>query len=134
MEWMYFGAEVDGSHHLWRQRFPRGDPQQITHGPTQEDGVAVAPDGRSLITSVGVEQGAIWIHDPQSERPLRWEGYLEGMRASSWSLRFSLNGKSIFYLMRRDSPQSPSELWRTELESGRSEAVLCGVSIMEYDL
>src|SRR5256885_9178085 len=21
-KWMYFGAEVEGNHHLWRQRFP----------------------------------------------------------------------------------------------------------------
>jgi hypothetical protein len=49
------------------------------------------------------------------------------------SLRFSSNGKSLFYLM-RDSPRSVSELWRTNLESGRSEAVLRGVSIMEYNV
>jgi DNA-binding winged helix-turn-helix (wHTH) protein/Tol biopolymer transport system component len=134
-KWMYFGAEVDGSHHLWRQRFPRGNPEQITHGPTQEEGIAMAPDGRSLITSVGIARGAIWIHDPQGERPLHSEGYLEGMHTPGWSsVRFSLNGKSIFYLIRRDSPQSPSELWRTDLESGRSEGVLRGVSILEYDL
>src|SRR4051812_27369122 len=77
--WMYFGAEVEGSHHLWRQRFPRGKPEQITSGPTQEDGLAVAPDGRSVITSVGIEQGAIWIHDAQGERLARSQGYLEGM-------------------------------------------------------
>jgi DNA-binding winged helix-turn-helix (wHTH) protein/Tol biopolymer transport system component len=134
-KWMYFGAEVDGSHHLWRQRFPRGDPEQLTYGATQEDGVAVAPDCRSLITSVGIERGAIWIHDPRGERPLQSEGYLQGMHTPGWSsVRFSSNGKWIFYLMRRDSPQSPSELWRTEVESGRSEALLRGVSIMEYDL
>jgi eukaryotic-like serine/threonine-protein kinase len=134
-KWMYFGAEVDGSHHLWRQRFPRGDPEQITHGPTQEDGVAVAPDGRSLITSIGIERGAIWIHDSQGERSLHLEGYLEGMHVRPLSsVRFSSDGKSIFYLMRRDSPQSPSELWRTDLESGKHEVVLHGVSIREYDL
>jgi hypothetical protein len=132
---MYFGAEVDGARHLWRQRFPRGDPEQITHGPTQEEGVAVTPDGRALITSVGIERRSIWIHDAKGERPLQPEGYLEGMHTASWnSLRFSLDGKSIFYLIRRDSPQSPTELWRTEIESGRSEAVLRGGSISAYDL
>jgi eukaryotic-like serine/threonine-protein kinase len=114
-KWMYFGAEVGGSHHLWRQRFPRGVPEQITSGPSQEDGVAMALDGRSLITSIGIEQGAIWIHDPQGERPLRSEGYVEGMHVTPLSsLRFSSNGKSLFYLM-RDLPRSVSELWRTNL-------------------
>jgi len=44
-EWMYFDVDVDGARHLWRQRFPDGEPEQITHGPTEEQGIAVAPDG-----------------------------------------------------------------------------------------
>ena len=42
---MYFGAAVDGSSHLWRQAFPDGAPEQVTFDPTEEEGVAVAPDG-----------------------------------------------------------------------------------------
>ena len=133
-KWMYFGAEVGGDRHLWRQRFPKGEPQQITSGPMQEDGVAVAPDGGSLITSVGTEQRAIWIHDAAGERLVRSQGYLEGMHVPSLSsIRFSPDGKSLFYLM-RDSPSSSSQLWRTDLGASRSEAVLSGVSIMEYDI
>ena len=45
--WMYFGAVVGGSSHLWRQRFPDGAPEQITFGPLEEEGIALAPDGRS---------------------------------------------------------------------------------------
>ena len=73
-KWMYFGVEVDGHHHLWRQRFPDGQPEQITSGPTEEDGVAVAPDGRSLITSIGMRQSAVWIHDARGDRPLSSQG------------------------------------------------------------
>ena len=40
-EWMYFSVAVDGARHLWRQRFPDGEPEQITFGSTDEDGVAV---------------------------------------------------------------------------------------------
>src|SRR5260370_26221504 len=36
--------------------------------------------------------------------------------------------------MRRDSLASPSELWRSDLESGKSDAVLRGVSIAQYDI
>ena len=43
--------------------FPWVEPEQITSGPTEEDGLAVAPDGRSLITSIGMRQSAVWIHD-----------------------------------------------------------------------
>lgn len=134
-KWMYFGAEVSGFHHLWRQRFPAGEPEQITFGPTEEDGVAVAPDGRSLITSLGTYESAIWIHDVQGDRPLSSEGHVAPMRVFPLSsVIFSPDGRSLFYLMRRDSPASESELWRTDLSSGRSEAVLPDVSMAEYDI
>jgi Tol biopolymer transport system component len=141
-KWMYFGAGVEGSHHLWRQRFPAGYPEQITFGPTEEDGVAVAPDGRSLITSIGLQESAIWIHDDQNDRALSSEGYVASMGSTSQvtnylshpSARSSSDGKFLFYLMRRDSPASPTELWRSDLASGKSEAVLRGISMAEYDV
>jgi DNA-binding winged helix-turn-helix (wHTH) protein/Tol biopolymer transport system component len=134
-KWMYFGAEVGGNHHLWRQRFPNGEPEQITFGPTEEDGVAVAPDGRSLITSIGMPESAVWIHDTRGERPLTSEGHVTS-RLGWWtsSLTFSSDGKSLFYLLRRESREAASELWRTDLESEKSEAALRGVSMTEYDV
>ena len=82
-KWMYFGAELEGNHHLWRQRFPKGEPEQITSGPTEEAGVAVAPDGRSLITSIGMRQSAVWIHDAQGERAISSERHRR-LRRSPW--------------------------------------------------
>jgi hypothetical protein len=132
---MYFGAEVGGENHLWRQRFPNGEPEQITFGPTEEGGVAIAPDGRSLITSIGMRKSAVWIRDAQGERPLTTEGYVAPMRVFPFSsVRFSSDGKQLFHLLRRDSRVSPTELWRADLASGRTEAVLRGVSIVDYDL
>ena len=129
-EWMYFGSEVEGQgHHLWRQRFPEGQPEQITHGPTEEDGVAMAPDGRSIITSIGLHESALWVHDRGGDRALSSEGYVVPS-----SVRFSSNGKLLFYLMRRDSSSSSSELWRKDLESGHNEAALPGMSMTQYDL
>jgi eukaryotic-like serine/threonine-protein kinase len=142
-KWMYFGVQMDGNHHLWRQRFPAGQPEQITSGPSEEDGVAVAPDGRSLITSIGLQESAVWIHDDRGDRPLSSEGQVAAMPAflsqvtnslAGPSARFSSDGKFLFYLMRHDSPASPSELWRRDLESGKSEAVLRGMSMVEYDI
>ena len=127
--WMYFGVEVDGTRHLWRQSFPDGQPEQMTSGPTEEDGLAVASDGRSLITSISTKQNAIWIHDSRGDHALSTEGYASGSPP-----RFSHDGKSLYYLLRRDSPESPSELWRANLESGSSEAIMPGVSIREYDI
>ena len=73
---MYLGVEVNGQRHLWRQRFPAGKPEQITSGPTEEEGVAVTPDGRSLITSIGMRQQELWIHDARGERQLSSQGSL----------------------------------------------------------
>ena len=46
---------------------------------------------------------------------------------------FSRDGKSLFYL-RRESPGAAVELWRVDLESGKSAKALPGFSMLEYDL
>ena len=127
--WMFFSAEVEGNHHLWRQRFPAGQPEQITFGPTEEDGLAMAPDGHSIITSIGLHESALWIHDKHGDRALSSEGDV-----SPSSARFSPDGKSLFYLMRRDSSSALSELWRRDLGSEKSQAVLPGISMVDYDI
>lgn len=65
---MYFSANAGDGFHIWRQQSPEGQPEQITFGPTEEEGLAIAPDGRSAITSVGLRQRAVWIHDAAGER------------------------------------------------------------------
>ena len=56
---------------------PDGPPEQITFGSNEEGGVAVAPDGRSLITSILSTQNSVWIHDTRGERAVSTEGYAE---------------------------------------------------------
>jgi Tol biopolymer transport system component len=102
-KWMYFGAEVDGSHHLWRQLFTKGEPEQITSGPMEAQGVAVAPDGRSLMTSIGMQQSAVWIHDARGERPISSEGHVPTVNQSGLfgtRPKFSRDGASLFFLRR----------------------------------
>ena len=72
---MYFSADAGDGFHVWRQRFPDGPPEQVTSGPTEEEGLAVAPDGKSLITSVGLTQRSVWFHDASGERQISLEGY-----------------------------------------------------------
>ncbi|MFN0103175.1 MAG: winged helix-turn-helix domain-containing protein [Bryobacteraceae bacterium] len=134
--WMYFGASVDGNRHLWRQRFPAGEPEQITFGPTDEDGVAVAPDGRSLITSIGIHRSAVWIHDVRGDRPLSSEGYVpESGRSGVFGAAptFSRDGKSVLYL-KSESPGAAVGLWRADLAAEKSRALVRGISILEYDI
>jgi Tol biopolymer transport system component len=132
-KWMYFSASVDGgansdptqlfgSWHLWRQRFPDGMPEQITFGPTEQEGVAVAPDGRFLITSIGVRRSEVWIHDAGGDRSLSPEGF-------TFRPLMSTSGKRVYYLLRQ---KSASELWSVELSSGKTEQLLPGSSVDDY--
>jgi len=132
-KWMYFSASAEGgagsdptqlfgSWHLWRQRFPSGKPEQITFGPTEEEGVAVGPDGRSLITSVGVRRSEIWIHDAGGDRSLSSEGF-------TFRPAMSTSGKRVYYLIRQ---KSASELWSMDLSSGKVEQLLPGLSVSDY--
>jgi len=135
-KWMYFGAEVEGNHHLWRQPFPKGEPEQITSGPIDAQGVAVTPDGRSLMTSIGMQQSAVWIHDARGERPISSEGHVPTVNRSGLfgtRPKFSRDGASLFFL-RRTAPEASIELWRTNPESGKSENVAPGFSMLEYDV
>jgi eukaryotic-like serine/threonine-protein kinase len=128
--WMYFTAYVEGHSHVWRQRFPDGLPEQITFGPTEEEGVAVEPAGQSLITSLGVYESAIWIHDPGGERPLSSEGEGEVLSPPT----FSPDNSTLYYLLRRGQDDPRAELWRTSVDSGKSEAVFPGISMIAYDV
>jgi eukaryotic-like serine/threonine-protein kinase len=131
--WMYFAATVDGRSHLWRQRFPNGEPEQITSGPTEEEGLAVARDGRSLITSMGVHESAIWIHDSGGERSLSSEGEVVDEGAPP---TFSADDNTLYYLMWHQATGAGAgpELWRMMVDSGKSEAVFPGVSMVSYNV
>jgi eukaryotic-like serine/threonine-protein kinase len=120
-KWVYVSANSGGKFHIWRQKFPDGQPEQITSGPTEEEGVAMAPDGKSLLTSVGVSDSTVWVHDANGDRQLSSEGNAGGSS-------FSRDGSKLYCLMQ--SGQSPGlELWVTELASGRSERVLPGYNL-----
>ena len=125
-KWMYFSATVDGSSHLWRQAFPSGAPQQVTSGPTEETGVAVAPDG-SLVTSVGQARSAIWIRDETGERQVLSEG-------DAYLPRLSRDGRRVFYLRRPTELAGSAELHELDLASGRSANLLSGWSVRDYDM
>jgi len=127
--WMYLSADAGAGFHLWRQRWPDGKAQPLTSGTTEEEGIAVAPDGRSLITSVGVRQRSVLLHTGKAERPLSLEGY------ALWPL-MTADGRKVSYRSSRTpvSGQMPTELWAADLASGRSERLLPGVLISTYDL
>src|SRR5712691_11759356 len=74
------------------------------------------------------------MHDAHGEHPLSSEGHLAYLLGSVSFPSFSSDGKHLYYLLRRESPGAPSELWRTDLASNKSEDVLPGVLVLEYDI
>jgi serine/threonine protein kinase len=140
-KWVFTSSLTNGTFHIWRQRFPDGTPEQITSGPTEEEGIATAPDGASLLASVGSSQQSVWLHDDRGERALSTEGYAFIPRLPAALVQpFSADGNTLFYLARRGGVRSvgpferSGELWRTDLESGRSEVVVPGFDIVAYDV
>jgi eukaryotic-like serine/threonine-protein kinase len=118
---VYLSVEQEGVFHIWRERFPDGEPEQVTSGPTEEEGIAMAADGKSFITSVGTMGSSIWIHDKKGDRQFSSEG-------NTWGPSFSSDGNRLYYV--KWAGKSPKEeLWRTDLKSGDSERLLPGYGV-----
>jgi eukaryotic-like serine/threonine-protein kinase len=125
-KWMYLTVVTHGQFHIWRQRFPDGAPEQLTSGPTSQEGMAMEPDGKSLVTAVGSQDSAVWIHDGDGDHPISSEGY--ALKPS-----FSSDGKKLYYLM--TSGQTPGyELQVKELSGGNTESLLPGYFMEGYSV
>ncbi len=134
--WMYLSVDTGVGFHIWRQRFPDGAPEQVTSGATQEEGIAIAPDGRSFVTSVGNVESSVWIHDENGERQVSTEGYASFGQPALPRSCFSADGRKLYYLMRRESARDfvDGELWAAELDSGRTEPLLPGFTMAHFDI
>jgi Tol biopolymer transport system component/DNA-binding winged helix-turn-helix (wHTH) protein len=128
--WMYFTASEKGKFRLWRQAYPNGNPEQLTFGPEEAEGLAVDPGGRSLITSLGVRESSLWFHGLRGDRPLVMEGEIWG---GQYGPSFSPDGRFIYYLFLQQADSEP-ELWRVNVSSGETEPVFPGVSMYDFDL
>jgi dipeptidyl aminopeptidase/acylaminoacyl peptidase len=132
---MYFSADAGDGYNIWRQAFPGDNAEQITFGPTEEEGIAVTSDGRSLVTSAGIRESTVWVHDARGNRQISSEGFAGvpglGLGGQKVCSVFSPDGKRLYYLVRHQLSRSflPGELWVADLDSGRSEPVLQGISI-----
>jgi serine/threonine protein kinase/Tol biopolymer transport system component len=131
--WMYFSSEAGGLYHIWRQRFPDGQPQQVTSGPTEEEGIAMAPNGRSLVTAVALENVSVWIHDARGERQISLEG-------NAADPKFTPDGTKLCYRIVTKAPnefqfsREAGEVWVSDLESGRSAPLAPGFQAVAYDI
>jgi hypothetical protein len=86
----------------------------------------MSADGRSILTSAGILESGAWMHDTAGDHLISPEGY-----AAMPS--FSHDGRHLYYLLRRERG-APNELWTTDIESGKSAAVVTGLPIDGYDI
>ncbi len=124
-KWIYLSVGEE-EFHIWRQRFPDGQPEQITFGPTEQVGIAMAPDGKSFITSVGSKDSTVWIHDNRGEHQISSEGNAGGAQ-------FSADGTRLYFLM-TTGQNNASELWVKALTAGNLERILPGYSMASYSV
>jgi Tol biopolymer transport system component len=125
--WMYFSAEVQGTSHLWRQRFPNGTPELLTFSPVEEEGIAVAPDGQSIVTAIGTRHSSLWLQSSSGERLLSAEGYAVNPMLSA-------DGARLYYLLRRASSWGVIELRVMDIATQTSDRLLPDFSIVDFDI
>jgi Tol biopolymer transport system component len=119
-KWVYMSTNKGGRFHIWRQRFPNGEPEQVTSGPTEEEGIAMESDGKSLLTSVGTTDETLWIKDERGEHQVSVEG-------NTTAGSFSTDQRKFFYL--KSGAEGKQEVWSMDLGSGRSERVVPGYAV-----
>jgi len=126
---MYFSSDSGSAFHLWRQRFPDGKPEQLTFEPNEQEGIAMAPDGKSLITAVGTRQSTIWYHDESGDRQITSQG--QAMLPT-----LAPDSDTVYYLQQGRTARAyvSGELWRVSLKTGKHEPVLPGFLMSHYDL
>jgi Tol biopolymer transport system component len=137
--WMYLNTNSGGAFHVWRQRFPDGKVEQVTSGPTEEEGIAFDPDGKSFVSAVGMRRSSVWLHDAKGERLLTSEATAALTDARNGS-PFSPDGKKLYYVVNRTarrehrSDAAIGELWELDLESGTTQVMLPGFSVADFSI
>ena len=124
-KWVYLTVETD-QFHIWRQRFPDGAPEQITFGPTSQEGIAMAADGKSLITSVGSQDSTVWLHDKDGDHQISSEG-------NAVAPQFSSDANSLYFLM-ANGQTAGVELWVRKLATEKTEKLLPGYSMETFSV
>ncbi len=125
-KWIYLSARKGDKFQIWRQGFPDGELELVTSGPTSQEGIEMAPDGKSFITSVGSRDSTVWLHDKDGDHQISSEG-------NAVAPSFSSDGNRLYYLMANG--QTPGyELWVKDLIGEKVEKVLPGYSMQGYSV
>ncbi|HEX4039390.1 MAG TPA: protein kinase [Acidobacteriaceae bacterium] len=121
--YVYVTAQTD-DYHIWRQRVPDGKAEQLTFGPTSQVGLAMAPDGKSLVTAVGTQDRTVWVHDRTGDHAMSTEG-------ETFQSLFSHDGRKLYFLKTQGQEETP-QLWVRDLDTGSMDPVAPGFPVSEY--
>ena len=86
----------------------------------------MSPDGKSFITSVGSQDGTVWLHDKNGDQQISSEGTADAPS-------FSSDGNRLYFLM-ANGQTGAVELWVKELAGGKIEKVLPGYPMGSYSI
>lgn len=86
----------------------------------------MAPDGKSIFTSVGSGELSVWLHSRKGDEQMTSEG------STSLPL-FSADGEDLYFL-RSEGQKDDHSLWVRKLASGEMDRVLPGVSMDVYSV
>ena len=125
-KWMYFDFDTSAGFHIWRRRFPDGDLEQVTQGPTTQENIAMAADGKSLVTSVGTSEATAYFHDKDGDTPLSSMG-------NTYSPKFSADGTRIYFLQVNGQTHE-AELWVKGLHTDHADPVVPGYGMATYSI
>lgn len=92
----------------------------------------MAADGKSFITSIGIQRSTLWLRKNGTEKQITFEGNANFFDFGP----FSRDGRYFYFLM---SPTAnvgtaSSHLWRADIEKGRTEQVVADHDVNQYAL
>ncbi len=130
-KWMYFSADGGDGFHIWRQHYPDGKPQQVTFGPTEQEGLAISNKGDFLVTAAGLQESTLWLHDKSGERQISSQGLAS-------AATFSPDGKSLYFLVLSYSAGAngfqSGELHVADLATAALRNVMPGIQVSDYSI
>jgi Tol biopolymer transport system component/predicted Ser/Thr protein kinase len=128
-QWMYFTANTGSGFHVWRQRLSDTTPEEVTTGPSEEEGLAFAPDGKSFVTAIGGTEQSLWIHDQQGDHQITSQGF-------AFLPSFSAAAHSLYYLTRSSGSRHfvSGALSVADTETGQTRRLLPDFEIKHYSV
>ena len=111
---------------IWRQRFPNGEPEQVTFGATEEQDRVRSRWTQALVALIGESQSTLWVHAGDTCQ-VTFEAYMPS---------FAEDGNRLYYLQRTKADRRfvSGELWTIDLKPATRERLPADSPMEHYDV